>query len=64
MGWGGAGPTRTHLRLLKVAASGILVSQPFRRPSSPPARKWKLPPLARRHAEDGHQLLLRAQSRL
>lgn len=27
-GMGGAGPTRTHLRLLKVAASGILVSQP------------------------------------
>lgn len=49
---------RTHLRLLKVAVPGVLVSQPFRRPSSPPARKQSPSPLVRRHAVDAHRPFL------
>ena len=45
---------RTHLWLLKAAVPGVLVSQPFRRPSSPPARKQSPSPLVRRHAVGAH----------
>lgn len=49
---------RTHLRLLKAAVPGVLVSQPFRRPSSPPAWKQSPSPLVRRHAVDAHRPFL------
>lgn len=55
---GRADPMRTHLRLLKAAVPGVLVSQPFRRPSSPPAGKQSPSPLVRRHAADAQRPFL------